>query len=50
MAARMGDHFDKLTRADVTASHWALIEAADEVNEVLKKWFHAQVEELSSSL
>jgi len=50
MAARMGVHFDNLTRAGVTASHWALVEAADAVNAVIKNWFHAQIEGPSSSL
>ena len=43
MAARMGRNFDNLTRAEVVAGHWALWEAASDVNKVLKDWFNAQV-------
>jgi soluble epoxide hydrolase/lipid-phosphate phosphatase len=50
MAARMAKNFDNLTRADVSATHWALVEASDDVNDVIKKWFNAQIEGPSSSL
>ena len=43
MAAKMGAHFDNLTTASVEAGHWALWEAAGEVNDVLNKWFQEQV-------
>jgi soluble epoxide hydrolase/lipid-phosphate phosphatase len=50
MAARMAKNFDNLTRTDVSATHWALVEASDAVNEIIKKWFTAQVKGPTSSL
>lgn len=38
MSAGMEKHFDKLSRGEVDASHWALTHAADEVNGILQKW------------
>jgi len=38
MSAGMEAHFDKLERKEVTASHWALVEAAEEVNKHVGKW------------
>ncbi|XXG95071.1 hypothetical protein Hte_001331 [Hypoxylon texense] len=35
----MGRHFDKLTRAEVNTTHWALVEnEGKEVNEALRSW------------
>lgn len=38
MSAGMEAHFDKLERKEVEASHWALVEAADEVNAHVGRW------------
>ncbi|KAG5915474.1 hypothetical protein E4U42_008045 [Claviceps africana] len=38
MAAGMDRHFARLTRAEVDATHWALIEAAPEVNAHIAQW------------
>jgi pimeloyl-ACP methyl ester carboxylesterase len=43
MAARMGKYFDNLTQREVVAGHWALWEAASDVNEAVKEWYHVQV-------
>ena len=32
-----------LTRAEVNSSHWALVQAAPEVNRLLREWFGAVV-------
>jgi soluble epoxide hydrolase/lipid-phosphate phosphatase len=50
MAARMGRHFDNLTQKEVVAGHWALWEAAGEVNDVLRDWFAEQVFGTTASL
>lgn len=38
MSMGMEDHFEDLTRGEVEASHWALWEAADEVNRTVGEW------------
>ncbi|ATY65118.1 epoxide hydrolase [Cordyceps militaris] len=38
MSLSMDDNFDDLTRAEVDASHWALVEKADEVNSIVSEW------------
>jgi pimeloyl-ACP methyl ester carboxylesterase len=43
MAAAMGKYFDNPTRGEVEASHWALSEAADDVNAILGKWLSTSV-------
>jgi len=50
MAAKMGGHFDNLTHKEVVAGHWALWEAAGDVNQVLTDWFKEQVFASKSSL
>jgi hypothetical protein len=50
MAARMGRNFDSLTQKEVVAGHWALSEAARDVNTILKEWFETQVVGSKSSL
>jgi soluble epoxide hydrolase / lipid-phosphate phosphatase len=50
MALRQGKSFDNLTSKEVTATHWALTEAPDEVNAHLKDWFNTHVFTASSSL
>lgn len=37
----MEKHFAKLTRKEVPASHWALWEAPEQVNEMLKEWLNS---------
>lgn len=43
MSAGMDKLVPNLTRREVTAGHWALWEAADELNEHLKDWFQTVV-------
>jgi soluble epoxide hydrolase / lipid-phosphate phosphatase len=50
LAARQARHFDNLTSKIVTATHWALVEAPDEVNVIIKDWFNEQVFNAKSSL
>jgi soluble epoxide hydrolase / lipid-phosphate phosphatase len=50
MAARMESKFDNLTKEEVVAGHWALSEAASDVNAILKEWFETQVFGSKSSL
>lgn len=38
MSVGMEAHFDKLDRREVEASHWALVEAAEEVNGHIGRW------------
>ncbi|KAK3175486.1 hypothetical protein K4F52_010227 [Lecanicillium sp. MT-2017a] len=38
MSEGMDEHFDSLTRGEVDADHWALWQAADEVNSLVTKW------------
>ncbi|KAF6820988.1 hypothetical protein CSOJ01_00423 [Colletotrichum sojae] len=38
MAAGMDEHFVDLTRGEVTATHWALWEAPEDVNRQIKQW------------
>lgn len=38
MSAGMDEHFTNLTRGEVVATHWALWEAAEEVNQQVTKW------------
>jgi pimeloyl-ACP methyl ester carboxylesterase len=51
MAAKMGRHFEKLTHGEVVAGHWALWEAPDDVNRILREWLdNSQVFGSKSSL
>jgi len=43
MAQSMGEHFDRLTKVEVDASHWVLWQGAEEVNRHLKDWLQAAV-------
>jgi soluble epoxide hydrolase / lipid-phosphate phosphatase len=43
MAAEMGKYFNNLTKRQVVAGHWALWEAATDVNDILRQWFKDQV-------
>jgi soluble epoxide hydrolase/lipid-phosphate phosphatase len=43
MAVRMGKHFDNLVTKEVVAGHWALSQAADAVNDILRNWFNSQI-------
>jgi soluble epoxide hydrolase/lipid-phosphate phosphatase len=43
MAAKMGRYFDNLTHGEVEAGHWALWEAPDDVNNILREWMNSQV-------
>ncbi|KAG5912767.1 hypothetical protein E4U53_005173 [Claviceps sorghi] len=38
MSAGMETHFAQLTRREVDATHWALVEAAAEVNAQIAEW------------
>ncbi|KAF4976203.1 hypothetical protein FZEAL_7095 [Fusarium zealandicum] len=38
MSQGMEDNFDNLSRGEVKASHWALWQAADDVNELVANW------------
>ncbi|XWW97058.1 hypothetical protein V2A60_005039 [Cordyceps javanica] len=38
LAQSMDDQFEDLTKAEVDASHWALVEKADEVNSIVSEW------------
>ena len=38
MSARMEQFVPNLTRKEVATSHWALLEAADQVNGMIKRW------------
>jgi soluble epoxide hydrolase/lipid-phosphate phosphatase len=42
MSRNMGHFIPKLTRAEVEAAHWALIQKPDEVNAIIRQWFEAQ--------
>ncbi|OLN83675.1 Bifunctional epoxide hydrolase 2-like protein 5 [Colletotrichum chlorophyti] len=48
MAAGMDQFFDDLTRGEVTASHWALWEAPEEVNGQIKQWLDTKVDKKST--
>jgi soluble epoxide hydrolase / lipid-phosphate phosphatase len=50
MAAGMGKYFDNLTTREAVAGHWALWEAASDVNNILTEWFKDQVFKSMSSL
>jgi len=43
LSAGMARDVPHLTRREVTAGHWALTEAADEVNDHIKEWLHTVV-------
>lgn len=38
MSANMEQYMPNLTRKEVTASHWALWEKPEEVNNIVKEW------------
>ncbi|KAK6209645.1 hypothetical protein QIS74_11229 [Colletotrichum tabaci] len=44
MAAGMDKNFVDLTRGEVKATHWALWEAPEEVNEQIKQWIESKVD------
>ncbi|KAI3555086.1 hypothetical protein CPAR01_03150 [Colletotrichum paranaense] len=44
MAAGMDKHFEDLSRGEVTATHWALWEAPEEVNKQIKAWIESKVD------
>ncbi|WYZ40707.1 hypothetical protein EsH8_IV_001048 [Colletotrichum jinshuiense] len=44
MAAGMEQYFEDLTRGEVTATHWALWEAPEEVNKQIKDWIENKVD------
>jgi soluble epoxide hydrolase/lipid-phosphate phosphatase len=50
MAAGMGKYFNNLTKREVVAGHWALWEAANDMNNILREWFKDQVFKSTSSL
>ena len=41
MSQGMEEHFPKMTRREVAASHWALSQAPAEVNGIIKDWLEA---------
>lgn len=43
MAAGMGKFFKDLSRAEVNATHWALVEAHEEVNTRIAEWLNQKV-------
>ncbi|KAI8166720.1 Bifunctional epoxide hydrolase 2 [Colletotrichum sp. SAR 10_70] len=50
MAAGMDQHFVDLTRGEVTATHWALWEAPEEVNKQIKEWLDTKVNKPTANL
>ncbi|RAR08130.1 epoxide hydrolase [Stemphylium lycopersici] len=42
MSKSMDRFIPRLTRKEVVAAHWALIQKPDEVNEIIRQWFEAQ--------
>ncbi|KAM3454630.1 hypothetical protein MY3296_002871 [Beauveria thailandica] len=38
LSSSMDEQFEDLTKAEVDASHWALVEKADEVNSIVNEW------------
>ncbi|KAI1452520.1 alpha/beta-hydrolase [Annulohypoxylon moriforme] len=38
LSVGMDQYFDKLTRAEVNTSHWAMIERPNDVNQVIQSW------------
>ncbi|KAF9872621.1 hypothetical protein CkaCkLH20_09800 [Colletotrichum karsti] len=50
MAAGMEQHFEDLTRGEVTATHWALWEAPEEVNKQIKAWLDSKVNKPTANL
>lgn len=38
LSQSMDEQFEDLTKAEVDASHWALVEKADEVNSIVSEW------------
>lgn len=42
MSRNMDAFLPKLTRAEVAATHWALMQKPDEVNAILAKWLKDQ--------
>ncbi|KAF2197449.1 alpha/beta-hydrolase [Delitschia confertaspora ATCC 74209] len=50
MSKEMEKYIPNLTRSEVAASHWALIQKPEEVNSILKKWLEGQGFGIRSSL
>jgi hypothetical protein len=42
MSKGMEKFFPKLTRGEVKASHWALTQTPEQVNEIIAKWLDKQ--------
>jgi len=42
MSVGMDRYFKHLTRKEVNAGHWALLEAAEEVNNIVVAWLSEQ--------
>lgn len=42
MSKAMDQLIPKLTRGEVAATHWALVQKPDEVNQILRQWLDAQ--------
>ncbi|PHH75775.1 hypothetical protein CDD82_4294 [Ophiocordyceps australis] len=49
LAKNMESCMPKLTRGEVDSTHWALTEAADEVNDIIGKWLSNIVDETSKA-
>lgn len=43
MAQGMAEHFDRLTKVEVDATHWVLWQGAEKVNQHLTKWLQEEV-------
>ncbi|OAA67432.1 epoxide hydrolase [Cordyceps fumosorosea ARSEF 2679] len=50
MSQSMEAQFEDLTRAEVDASHWALVEKADEVNGIVSEWLDKKTTTSKASL
>ena len=50
MSAGMEKHIPVLVRKEVNTSHWALWEAPEQINDILKEWLEGSVQREKSAL
>ncbi|KAJ3475259.1 hypothetical protein NLG97_g9524 [Lecanicillium saksenae] len=48
MSKSMNDQFEDLSREEVDATHWALVEKGDDVNRIVTEWLEKKTESKAS--